>query len=204
MKIEELWSLAWRHLTRAAVDKKHDFNTPTLSTIHQYPTGDGATRFAPRSRTVVLRKANREAGTLHAYTDARSHKMTDLDASGGLTSWCFWDKRSHLQFSAMGLTTYAPRAEARQRYLEMPKHARKAYATIAFPGGPSGEPTDGLPINWNELTIEDTDVMADNFVMLTTTLLSVDILRLSREGHLRMTGKRPDASRDWSLNWVIP
>ncbi|NJC24760.1 PNPOx family protein [Neolewinella antarctica] len=200
----DLWQSAWKLLARATVDKKHGFATGTLSTVAKETGADSLNSYVPKSRTVVLRKVDLTAGTLLAYTDARSAKINHLEAVSSLATWCLWDKRSSIQFTGTGTVGVQHGETAMARYRELPKHARKAYATLSAPGSPADRPTDGLPANWDDREKADTDYAARNFTILETTLFTVDILQLSREGHRRLRATREIGGKDWFFTWVTP
>ena len=198
-----MWSKAWSLLGRATVDKKHAFATPTLATVTQ-PAGDAPQSVAPRLRTVVLRKVSLDRRTLLAYTDARSQKVDDVRRFSPYTSWCFWDKRSQLQVVCTGLTTIADSKESAQRFDELPKHSRKAYATLSKPGHPVDTARDGLPEDWEQLTVEQTAYARDNFTLLRTEVTLVEILSLSRDGHRRLRAEYDDVGSTWVFSWIVP
>ena len=197
MTDNEMWEHAWRLLARGVADKKHAFNLATVATVAgQHPA-------VPRSRTLVLRGQNMKQGSLTCYTDHRSDKISNLENSGGVMSWCFWDRKSRLQFTGHGLTTIDTERSATV-FSSLPKHSRKAYATTKAPGTPLPHPTDGLPDDWEDRSREETEYAASNFVVLTTVLTYVEILQLDREGHRRLRATRVAVEDAWSFQWIVP
>ncbi|PHI21654.1 hypothetical protein CEQ90_02255 [Lewinellaceae bacterium SD302] len=191
---EDLWQAAWQLLTRANKDRKHAYRTATVSTVT--PSG------YPSARTVVMRNANRENFTLRLYTDRRSHKVAQLEKTPRL-HWLFWDPKKQIQFSGVGEVVFWPPDQARELFIQLPKHGRKAYATVIGPGEPAREKTDGLPPNWSVLELEETDYAAENFLVVETRLFKVDLLYLDREcGNQRLNAQR--SGDDWKLNWMVP
>ena len=208
-----LYETAWKHLLRAVNDKKHAFSTPSVSTVARSvdtpassPTPRTRDRapeqLAARSRRLVLRKAIREGDQLWCYTDRRSDKLTQLENSGGVLHWLFWDRKSSLQLSGGGPTRELDRAEAERRFDALEKHSRKAYATTLPPGTPLAEAGTGLPEQWEEMTREETDFARQNFTVLVTELTYVDVLHLDRAGHRRVKGVKTDGR--WEFSWVVP
>ena len=199
----ELWSRTWQQLQRATVHKRHPFGVGTLITNHLYQFGENQQELAPRSRTVVLRRVDLAARELLAYTDVRSFKAKDILAGRNFVSWCFWNPKSNVQFTCVGVAKIITGPAARQRYMELPKHSRKAYATRSAPG--SNQPTagDGLPDDWENRECEETDYAAENFAFLTTTVLQAEILQLSREGHRRIRGQLLE-NGSWDLTNITP
>jgi len=192
---ENLWLKSWELLKRGAVDKVHDFNLGVLCSLT--PT------LHPRSRTLVLRKVMEEEGELWCYTDRRSAKALSINAGRNAICWTFWSPRHHLQVTASGNAHWLEERESRTIFASLPKHSRKAYATIAPPGSPSIQPTDGLPDDWEQRDLSATDYAAVNFGVLITQLTEVEVLHLSREGNQRLQASR-EGSEPWRLEWLVP
>ena len=190
-----VWNLGWKLLQIAQVNKKHRYATPVVTTVS--PAG------TPRSRTVVLRHADPAAGTLQLWTDRRSTKATHLTHKPVLI-WLFWDPRHQLQLSAHGPTHWLGDDVARKKFLSLPKHSRRAYATRAAPGAPLPHPADGLPPDWQDRSLPQTDYAAQNFGILETRLEFVELLQLSREGHRRLRAQRDPDQGEWRFEWMVP
>lgn len=191
----DLWQAAWQLLTRANNDRKHAFRTASVSSVR--PDG------TPNARTVVMRKADREAGTIRLYTDLRSDKMTDLEA-GAQLHWLLWDPKKQLQFGASGSVKRLERSRELELFGQLPKHGRKAYATVDGPGTPLAENADGLPPNWEALDESETDYAAANFCVLETVLERAEVLSLERtQGHRRIRATK-DGSGSWVTEWIVP
>ncbi len=188
-----LWDQAWQLILRGKADKKHAFNTPTFTTVG----ADGS----PRSRTVVLRDVSREQNRLTLWTDVRSDKATHIIHNQQI-AWHFWDRRSKIQVMAGGTAHLAPEDDKTALFGSLPKHSRKAYATLYPPGTPQASGTSDLPADWEQLPLEETDYVNERFLVLHTELTWADVLLLDRAGHRRMTAERSDG--DWSLSWVTP
>ena len=193
--LQVLHDAAWSLLLRGQADGKHAYATPVVATVG----ADGT----PHSRTLVLRKAIRDTGELWCYTDRRSQKARDL-ADNPLMAWTFWDKRHRIQVNAVGPTRWLPEAEARARFAALPKHSRKSYATLSAPGTPETDYTDGLPTDWAERPVDETDYAAEHFGVLVTTITRMDILRLRREGHERLRAVRAEGNQSFNLSWLVP
>ena len=80
---EEIYNHILGEIQRGSVDRKHPFHLCFLSTINNL-TG------FPDSRTVVLRKIDRDSFTLRVHTDSRSEKSTTLNLV-----------RTHIYFSTI-------------------------------------------------------------------------------------------------------
>ncbi|WP_168797405.1 hypothetical protein [Neolewinella litorea] len=183
------------NLLRSAPDNSdHPFALPTFCTTG--PEG------VPRPRIVVLRAVDAAITELRCYTDRRSVKAEHL-AAGSEGSYLFWDPDTSLQVMAGGPTHWAPEDEARNAFRKLPKHGRKAYATVSAPGTKVPHPTSGLPEDWDERQVADTDYAIHHFGILITRLRWADVLHLDRQGNTRMTGSRSDGG-DWYWEWAIP
>ncbi len=192
---KSLWNLSWELLSEAQNDAKKPFGTPVVAT--------SAATGIPRTRTLVLRKALRENGELWCYTDRRSVKAQHLQVGHKVMAWTFWDPYHQLQFSCQGPTTWLPDSEAANLFKAMPKHARKAYATLAPPGSPLAGPGDGLPADWEARTLEQTERAGQHFGVLCTRISRAEVLQLNRKGHRRLLATRGQ-SPDWHFTWLAP
>jgi len=193
--LNDLWETAWSLLLRGQNDPKYAFATPVVATVS--PEGN------PHSRTLVLRKVLKEKGELWCYTDRRSQKAIDLSEGSEIMSWTFWDPESSIQVNASGPTRWLNRAASLERFQQLPRHSRKAYATLAAPGSQQTGYSDGLPKDWEERDKSATEYAAEHFGILCTALERVEILRLRREGHQRMLAERNEDG-NWQLYWLIP
>ena len=202
----ELWTAVWRLLGRATADKKHAYATPSMATVSRRPAlGEHDDLYIPRLRTVVLRAANRHERLLTAYTDRRSQKVEDLRSLNQYLAWCFWDKRSQIQFTGYGPTQIVTSEESGRIFDSLPKHSRKAYATLSAPGhNLADNQATALPQDWSDLSLRDTAYARDNFCVLRTELRAAEVLRLSRSGHERLRAKYEVGAAKWEFNWVVP
>ena len=67
--LPEIEAAIWRELSRAALDRHHDWRTPVIAT-----TDSGE----PDARTVILREVDADARCLVFYSDARAPKLRQL------------------------------------------------------------------------------------------------------------------------------
>jgi pyridoxine/pyridoxamine 5'-phosphate oxidase len=194
-KLDDLWEATWRLLHRGQSDPKSAYSTPVVATVS--PEGK------PHSRTLVLRKALKDQGQLWCYTDRRSQKAIDLTGERACMSWTFWDRKQKIQLNASGPTTWLDTELATERFRQLPKHSRKSYATLAAPGRPLPAYSDGLPVDWDQREVSETDYASEHFGILCTTLDRMEILQLRREGHRRMLAERREGG-EWLFSWIVP
>ena len=190
----DLWEQAWDLILTSAGQADRPFGTPVV--------GNAGRDGLPRQRTVVLRGADKSAATLTHYTDRRSVKASEL-TNNPIFSYLFWDAEQRIQFSGHGPTRWLMREEAKDIFDSLPKHGRKAYATVQPPSTHLPDGGSGLPPDWEERTLPETDYARGNFGVLVTTLQYADVLLLDREGNRRLTAVR-DASQQWQLRWIVP
>ncbi|WP_291747002.1 MULTISPECIES: pyridoxamine 5'-phosphate oxidase family protein [unclassified Limnobacter] len=174
----------WKTLVRATVDKKHPWRVVGFSTSG--PKG-------PQVRSVILRAVNTGEHHLVFYTDRRSQKMTDI-AHDPRVALLFWNPRSNTQLRVCGIA--APQTSeliVNSLWARIPDYARKDYATLSAPG-------DALP--GGDL-VYDFDTARANFVVLNVKVLSLELLELKREGHVRFRCEL-DETGHWIHQNMIP
>ena len=191
--LAELNAALWQELTRAPRDKHHEWRTPVLATLD----GDVAD-----ARTVVLREVDAAAATLLIYTDSRSGKLAQLQASpvGTLVMWSrrlSWQLRLRVALSAdtdgLAVATRWARlrlSPAAQDYLSpLPPGSEvtePAEAAVAAAPAESAPPLRSAPPE------------RGHFAVLRARVLSTDWLELHRDGHRRA---RFDAD---GARWLVP
>ncbi len=190
---ESLSKQAWDQILTACSDSAHPFASPVLGSLHPPAI--------PRLRTVILREADRTNATLRCYVDTRSVKINDLRRSPTL-SWLFWDPGSRVQVSGSGPGQLLEDEVAEAIFATLPKHGRKAYATVAAPGTPLPHPASGLPHDWPQRELDQTDYARAHFGVLETTLDRLDILHLRREGNVRLAVRW--VNQEWRQTWIVP
>jgi pyridoxine/pyridoxamine 5'-phosphate oxidase len=191
---EDLWKAGWKLLARARADKKHAYATPAVSSVDE--------QGFPTSRVLVLRNCDSSTCFLEGYTDRRAAKALHLRGTSPQFSWLFWDPKKQLQFRARGRTKLLPREVSAARFDQLPKHSRKAYATPAAPGSPLLVAGDGLPQNWPNLELGETDYARENFAIFRTEIEEADLLLLNRSGHRRVSVVKQRGG--WTFRWIVP
>lgn len=184
-ELDSLHAQLWTRLTRGAHDHRAPARHPTLATV------DAAGR--PQARTVVLRDADPEAGTLTLYTDRHSAKVTELRANP-MATLHVWDAAVHLQIridAEVTIDTQAtPGAEIASLWARLPERSRYAYSSTATPGQPIPE----------ALAYTKTPDSAA-FARLRLAVRAIDALQLGRDHHRRARFERCDG---WTGKWLVP
>ena len=117
MTANDILADVWSRLAAGAAGSDHPYRNAFVATLD--------TTGAPTVRTVVLRAADRSAGTIDFHTDCRSSKVAQLrrDARVG---WVFWDAADRVQGAGVDDVRAARRRRRRRRRLGRPfgHHAR--------------------------------------------------------------------------------
>ena len=165
---QEIRQRIWAELQRAVNDRHHEWRTPVLATIG----ADGL----PEARTVVLRQAQASSASIVFYTDSRSPKVAELQATPH-ASLVFWSKRLSWQLrvrTQMSVQTSGPEVAATwDRVRQSP--AAGDYLAAAAPG--AALPDASAP-----------PVPADvqhHLGIVSAQVLAMDWLELARTGHRR-------------------
>jgi hypothetical protein len=183
---EQISARVWQELVRAPHDRHHDWRTPILAT-------QGIDQSGPQARTVVLRLADASKWTLHAYTDSRSPKCSELQAQP-LAQLTFWSKRLHWQLRVSALATVEKDGEQVVAAWERVRQSSAAsdYLSALPPGHVQacGEPVVENPGNI---------LLKHHLAILNFKVLAMDWLALSKDGHRRARFTPSGLSE-----WLVP
>lgn len=174
----ELVQRIWAELLRATVDRHHEWRTPVLATT----SAPGV----PQARTVVLREVDAQAAQLVFYTDRRSPKAAELQASPA-AALAFWSQRLkwqlrvnvQTQFHTQGVQVDAAWARVGQ------SAAAGDYLAPRAPGSPLEAATA-------------TGSGLHHLAVITAHVEQLDWLELSREGHRRARVLGSE------VQWLVP
>ena len=194
--LDQVLETIWTELEIGAAKAKHGFHQPVLATT----APDGT----PSARTVVLRKADRAAGTVACHTDARAPKIDHL-RSHPTAVWCFYDKSCRVQIRATGVVTiHTDDAIADDHWNRSPTRSRRCYAAPATPGSEADHPSPNLPdeLIGRDPTPQESEAGRANFAVLLCTIQMLDYLELHHDGHVRARFTRSDNT--WSGTWSEP
>jgi len=192
--LNDIQRQAWNLLFRATVEHHSPMRTPVLAT--------SGNQGYPHVRTVVLRKSDTEKRSLYYFTDIRSDKCRELNHQPRASA-LFWDPKRHFQLRCSGQITIHHQDDiAAAFWQDISKHGRKAYATQRPPGTPLTEYSTGLPDNWSEQNLPETEAYWDNFALLVHQIDFMDALHLEREGHQR--ARFFWENDQWKSTWLVP
>lgn len=173
---DTLESLAWQRLSEAVTAASDPLHTMSVATLGL----DGS----PQCRTVVLRWAERSTARVGFHCDRRSPKFSELRQDPRATL-LLYDAPGKLQLRLrVGVTLHTAESPAslwRLRWDSSSRSGKLCYATPLAPTTPIASPRELSP---DELT-EDETTGQPNFVAAECQLLSMEVLRLRFNGHIR-------------------
>ncbi len=215
--LEQLDGWLWQTLAAGANSKRHAWNHGAFSTVESSRSGI----LSPKTRTVILRRADPEGRTLDLYTDVRASKVHQLQPSersvgvaaegvgatsnrGANASWLFYRHSTKIQVRIEGHADLVGFDEEQQAWDATPLSSRRVYASIEPPGLvlPSTQPPDTSD---RELSEMESQRGRENFRVVRTTAIVADILYLRREGHVRARIEYgTDGRQAAAAYWVVP
>lgn len=181
---------AWRLLAEGAALGRSGFHLPALATLG----ADGA----PRLRTVVLRVADPETGTLRFHCDRRSDKAAEIAANPACALMAY-DAAAKIQIRAEGRATlHTDDAVAEAAWAGSRAMSRVCYGAEPAPG-------TALPAG-DAYTLPDetaaTAIGRPHFAAVLVRAARLDFLYLDRRGHRRAVWRRD--AEPWAGGWVAP
>ena len=175
-----LWSACWRQLMTDAV-----LLTPNARTVFATIGLDGG----PEARIVVLRGADRQAGTVAVHTDNGSVKITELNRDPR-ASLHIWNEETQLQMRLRGEVDIATGPSVSHLWSRMPDRSRANYGV---------SPTPGTVIAESDAYTRSPD--PNRLAQLTLQISEMDVVHLSDDYHRRALYRRAD---NWQGVWLAP
>ncbi|GJE55900.1 MULTISPECIES: pyridoxamine 5'-phosphate oxidase family protein [Methylobacterium] len=180
----------WRRLEQGVADRNSGFHTPALATVDLHGR--------PQVRTVVLRDADRAAGTLRIHCDRRSEKAVEIAATGSAALQAY-DRDAKIQIRVDGTAElHTDDWFAESIWTEAQPMSRAVYGIVPGPGT--------ALLNGGGYTLPGADeaILAgrDNFGVVVIRAERLEFLYLDRRGHRRALWLRSDAG--WVETWLAP
>ena len=176
-----IWQTLLHEIHRGALDPKHPFRYLTVATVGEQ---------FPQVRTVVLRQFTADLEFL-VYTDARSSKVQEL-LKVPQVSLLFYHPKKQVQVRVQALATIHVEDElAQANWKRVSDKRRVEYQSELGPGRRINHPKDG----WESSSEHS------YFSVLKFSPLSLEVLQLAREGHLRI---QYDLASGWQGSWLVP
>lgn len=167
----------WTMLAAGTRDRDAPARHPVLATVGER----GA-----EARILVLRAADRTAGSLALYTDAATAKVAEL-ARAPRATLLVWDPAARFQVRLRVTVTARPGTTA--EWMALPDAARRVYGGDPLPGRPLPAPRDHAP-----------DPDAARFTVLDARIDEIETLRLA-DPHERARFSRRDG---FAGTWLAP
>ena len=178
--LNSLHSACWRQLTLQSVQMKPALQT-VLATL--------GTNGGPEARMVVLRGADRQAGTVDIHTDVTSVKITELRRDPR-ASIHLWNEADQLQIRLRGDISIASGSDSLRQWARVPDGSRSNYGVVPAPGSmiPASDAYSRAPD-------------PAKFAVLALKVAAMDVVHLSDDFHRRALYTRAD---DWRGQWLAP
>ncbi|GEP11490.1 pyridoxamine 5'-phosphate oxidase family protein [Methylobacterium gnaphalii] len=180
----------WRRLEEGVSDRNSAFHTPALGTVDPYGR--------PQVRAVVLRQADRRAGTLTFHCDRRSEKASEI-AGTRCAALQVYDPAAKIQVRVDGTAElhtdswFADSVWAQARPMN-----RTVYGISPGPGTALAK--------GGSYTLPETDEAIrdgrENFCVVVIRAERLEFLYLDRRGHRRALWLRSEAG--WVETWLTP
>ena len=184
------------HLSKGVKDRNHGFHTPIFNNISLLNIID--------SRIVILRKFDSQNLILNFHTDLRSNKIQGLRKNLN-TLFVFYDSSIKIQLRIKTSSSIHHNDEVTKNSWEQTSlSSRKCYLTLKAPSSSTNIPEDGLPHHLQGInpTKQESESGYENFVVIENTILHIDWLYLSSQGHRRLSINLASAMP--SFEWIIP
>lgn len=146
----------------------------------------------PEARTVVLRNAAPDEGTVEVYTDLESAKVQSLRQTPR-ASLLIWDADLELQIRAQSVVTILTGEDVAARWDDVPDHSRFSYGITPAPG-------QVIPDSTAYKKEPDQSV----FAVLSCRIDAFDIVHLGRPHRRASFTRGASQGGDWSANWLAP
>ena len=179
-RLETLYAQVWTCLIRGVHDRRAPARHPVLATVSE--------QGMPRARTVVLRRADRAAGSLDIHTDIHSAKVAELRKMP-FAALHVWDGAAHLQLRLEAEVAILAGPEVIDIWARVPEPSRLSYGS---------EPAPGQPIASALAYVKSPDPAS--FAVLRLSVDAVDVVHLG-ESHRRARFERQD---EWHGQWLAP
>ena len=173
----EILKKIWKHLDLGTLERDHPFHTPVFGTVCDD---------SPNLRVVVLRRFWRKSPRLAFHTHVGSPKISEIRSNPNV-SFAFYHPLEKLQLRVKGTATvHVNDALAEEQWLSTELFARRCYIGDA-PSTESRKPVSGLPEHLlnRQPTAEESEAGRANFVVVSSTIDSIDCLELAVRGHRR-------------------
>ena len=195
--LEDVQERVWHRLVEAAEQPGHPLRLLTFGTVADD---------TPQLRTVVLREADPSARRLAFHCDARSQKVSQIEANDQV-AWLGWDPETGEQVRLLGAASVHRDDDVAEALwaAESPR-SLDVYVRGGTPGAPLDAPEDLLPetVKNDPVTQADVEEGRPHFAVVRTVIDEIEWLHLHSDGHYRAQfSYDPDAAA-FDGTWIVP
>jgi pyridoxamine 5'-phosphate oxidase len=188
--LEQVLSTVWTCLREGAAAGRSPYSIAQLATVGM----DGKAKV----RYVVLRRASEETSEISFHTDVRSTKIAEINANPNV-SLVAADLENNIQIRLDGKAFIITDGPVKRAAWDASRdHSLVLFRNPLVPGTPIEQPSDGQPANQPT----DRDDGYENFCVVVISVIHMDWLDLSTDGHERASLVRKGP--DWYGSWVAP
>lgn len=190
-RLDDMFDALWRGLDAGVKPGPHPFSMVYLAT----DVGG-----APDIRTVVLRRADRAAGSVGFNTDLRSPKIAALRTTPRVALLAY-DRDAGVQARLAGDAALLTGDAARPAWRASAAQSRICYRHAYAPGAPLDDPAPADPTRAMTHPADEEEGF-ENFCAVEIALSEIEWLDLAATGHRRAKFTRVfDA---WTGGWIAP
>lgn len=192
--LQALEDLVWDKLQNPEKPSLDAWSLACLATI------DGN---SPRQRTVVMRLANRDEGKLWFHTDARTSKLTEIEANPNV-SLAFYDPEHLMQVVMQAQASMVSEEERNQHWGSATDSSLRQYLAPFPPGKECSFSSCNLPDSARN-RIPTRYELAEgyrHFRAVECVVHEIDIVVLRRVGNFRARFTKIDS--EWQATWLQP
>jgi len=199
--LHDIHDAIWSAMRSGAEDPHSPFHWPVLATV----ATDAARLTEPAQRMVVLREADRRAGSLQCRTDRRSDKVAQIQTRP-IASWYFYDRDEMVQIAMSGdARLHIDDAVARMAWEDMPTRQRMVYCIQHPPGTRAERPTSDLPPSLEQNPNPGPVQVAhgeSNVAVLVSRIHRITWFRVGENGNRRADFER--VGEQFRGHWSVP
>ena len=191
----EILKRIWKNLDLGTLERRHPFHLPVFGTVCDRE---------PRLRTVVLRRFWRRPPMLAFHSHKGSPKIGQIQSNPNVY-WLFYNAEEKLQLRIKGTAQiHADDELAEEQWLSTELFSRRCYIGEA-PTRESKKPTSGLSDDLLERlpTPEESETGRANFIVITSSIDSIDCMELDVKGHRRSLFNWNEAG-ELEAKWLTP
>lgn len=189
-ELSKVFNRIWECLREGVNPGRSPFSIAQVATI--------GLQGEPKLRNLVIRSASQNRVEIRFYTDLRSAKVAEIGADPRV-SVVSTDFDSNLQIRFEGTASIISEGPQKQAaWKDCREHSLILYRNPLPPGTAIHHPDEGHP----KMGVSDTSDGFENFCLVVVSIINIDWLDLSAQGHERATFRRESST--WSANWVAP